>query len=343
MLLSGERQFCYENSNQFENTTLNITTNQTIEDDDDDDDDDDVQKFTNIAKYITFYSVCIEVGLGFFTIGCFGIKFSCCTRGVRCQFAWGGFARNRYCLFCFHSKSYMEAYSKAITPFLIIDAILFLTVAPVGNVHPFLVTCIFGYILTGFRLASYVLTFVLLFGFRYYTYNEFKLKEVLPLTFDFIGLFLALFSVSSSLATLISLGIPEMKSIRVTYAVATFVIVVITYIKYYTTVDELAVTTANKKTKRKKICYEVINHITFWIKLLFGDIVLIVLNLIIWTEHYEEDFRYAGLSLISTTLSTGVGIGKYVFVSPFCQKKQLYKQIGEKLKACCCSKEKSKS
>ena len=40
----------------------------------------------------------------------------------------------------------------------------------------------------------------------------------------------------------------------------------------------MRVTTVNKRTEGKEICYEVINHLTFWIKLLFGDIVLIILN-----------------------------------------------------------------
>ena len=117
--------------------------------------------------------------------------------------------------------------------------------------------------MTGFRFASCVLTFILLFGFRYYKYNEFEFKGVLPLTLDFFGLFLVLFSVSSSLATLVNLGIPEAKPIRISYAVATFVIVTITYIKYYTAIDIMRVTTANKRTEGKEICYEVINHLTF--------------------------------------------------------------------------------
>ena len=87
------------------------------------------------------------------------------------------------------------------------------------------------------------------FGFKYYRYNKFELKGVLSLIFDFVGLFLALFSVSSSLATLIN---PERKSIRVTYAIATFVIVVITYIKYYTTIHILAATTTNEKLNVRK-------------------------------------------------------------------------------------------
>ena len=317
-IVGGQMEFCPENENQDDVTNgTNITRDDT---------NDDVKTFTDVAKYVTFVSVCIEVGLGYFTFHCFLLKFSCCTEGVACSSAWGGFARNRLCLCCFHSESYLEGFTKAITPFLMCDAILFLTVAPISNVHPFVVTCVGGYILTGLRLASYVLTFVLLFGFRYYKYNDFKLKGVAPLLFDFIGLFLVLFSVSSSLATLINLGIPETKSIRVSYAVATFVIVIITYIKYYTAIDAMRVETANKKTECRESCYEVINHITFWFKLLFGDIVLIVLNLIIWTQHFEDDIRYAGLSLISTVLSTLFGSVKYFAVSPFCRV-PLYKRI----------------
>ena len=334
LLISGQREFCYEYTNQ--TNTINSTTNTNASYDD------EVKKFTDVARDITFYSVCIEVGFGYLTITCFLVKFACCTKGVSCSFACGGFSRNRLCLCCFHSESYMKEFSKAITPFLFGDALLFLAVAPISNIHPFIVTCIFGYVLTGLRLASVVLTFVLLFGFRYYKNNEFKLKELVSLAFDFVGLFLAVFSVSSSLATLISLGIPEMKSIRISYAIATFINVVITYIKYYTTVYIIHIVTNNTKSKPKEICLEVMNHLTFWIKLLFGDIVLIVLNLIIWTQHFEEDFRYAGVSLISTVASTVVAIIKYTFVSPFCQSNPLYKQIGEKLKNVCgCGKEKT--
>ena len=110
---------------------------------------------------------------------------------------------------------------------------------------------------------------------------------------------------------MINLGIPETKSIRISYAIATFVIVIITYVKYYTAIDAMRVETANKKTEHRESCYEVINHITFWIKLMFGDIVLIILNLIIWTEHYEDDTRYAGLSLISIVANTLFGSAKY--------------------------------
>ena len=220
-----------------------------------------------------------------------------------------------------------------------LDAILFLAIAPIDNVHPFVVTCAEGYILTAFRLALYVLTFVLLFGFRYYKYNEFKLKGVVSLLIDFIGLFLVLFSVSSSLATLITRGLPEMKSIRIGYATATFVNIIITYIKYYTAIDVMRVKTANIKSKRREFIYEVISHITFWIKLLFGDIVLIVLNMIIWTQDFKGGFRYAGLSFISTVASTLFGSIKYVFVSPCCQHDPLYRRIATKL----CSKKESSS
>ena len=147
---------------------------------------------------------------------------------------------------------------------------------------------------------------------------------MLPLLFDFIGLFLVLFSVSSSLATLIKLAIPERNSIRVIYAIATFVIIIITYIKYYTAIDAMRVGTANKRTERREIIYEVINHVTFWIKLLFGDIVLLVLNLIIWQD--EDDFRHAGLSFISTLASTLFGSVKYSIASPFCRV-PMYKRI----------------
>ena len=329
IISNGQMQFCPEDTNQTisrENST-NTTTDDT---------NDDVKTFTDIAKYVTFVSVCFEVGLGYLTFYCFLIKFSCFTRGISCAFASSGFARNRLFLCCFHSELYLDKFSETITPFLICDAILFLTVAPIGNVHPFVVTCDFGYILTGLGLASCVLTFVLLFGFRYYKHNEFKLKGVSLLLVDFVGLFLVLFSVSSCLATLIELGIPEMKSIQVTYAVATFVIVIITYIKYYTAIDAMRVGTANEITEGREICYEVIIHLTFWIKLLFGDIVLIVLNLIIWTQRYEEDFRYAGLSLISTVASSLFGSMKYIFASPFCQHDPLYKQITTKLESICC-------
>ena len=325
----GQMEFCPEDMNETSN--INSSTNATS-----DDVNDDIEKFTDIAKNITFFSVCFEIGLGYFTFYCFLIKFACATKGITPAFACGGFARNRLGLFCFHSESYLEAFSKAITPFLILDAILFLTVAPIGNVHPFLVTCAWGYIITGLRLASYVLTFVLLFGFRYYKYNVFELKGVSLLILDFFGLFLVLFSVSSSLATLIKLGIPERNSIRITYAIATFVIVIITYIKYYIAIDKLRVGTANQTSKNREMCYEIINHITFWFKLVFGDIVLIVLNLIIWTQHYEDDIRYAGLSLISTVISTIFGSVKYFAVSPFCQRDPLYKKVAIKLKCACC-------
>ena len=69
------------------------------------------------------------------------------------------------------------------------DAILFLTVAPIGNVHPFLVTCALGYIFAGLRMTLVVLTFVIFFGFRYYPYKKFDRKEVLSLVTDFFGLF----------------------------------------------------------------------------------------------------------------------------------------------------------
>ena len=322
VIASGEQEFC-PNVNEFNST--NNTSNE--------DDGDDVEKFTNIAKYITFYSVCFEFSVGYLTLLCFLIKFSFCTKDYSCSFACGGFARNRLGLCCFHSEAYIEEFSKAIPPFLMIDAILFLTIAPISNVHPFIVTCVAGYILTGFRIASYVLTFILLFGFRYYKFNEFKITGVLPLSLDFFGLFLNLLTVSSSLATLVELGIPEMKSIQISYAIATFISVIITYIKYYTAIDNIRVSTANDKTEDKKICYEVMCHVTFWIKLLFADIVLIVLNFFIWTQHFKEDFRYAGLSLILTVVSTLFGTAIYVCASQFCQHDPLYKYL---YKCCKC-------
>ena len=95
----------------------------------------------------------------------------------------------------------------------------------------------------------------------------------------------------------------------------------------------MRVKTANIKSKRREFIYEVINHITFWIKLLFGDIVLIVLNMIIWSQDFKGGFRYAGLSFISTAASTLFGSIKYVFASPCCQHDPLYRRIATKLRS----------
>ena len=139
-------EFRPDNKNQANVT--NVTSSDT---------NDDAKKFTDVAKYITFVSVCIEVGLGYFTFHCFLMKFSCCTEGVACSSAWGVFARNRLCLCCFHSESYLDGFTDMITPFLMCDAILFLTVAPINNVHPFVVTCVARYhkqqILRGTKLS----------------------------------------------------------------------------------------------------------------------------------------------------------------------------------------------
>ena len=167
-----------------------------------------------------------------------------------------------------------------------------------------------------------------------------------------IRLFLDLAAISSSLATLIELGIPEMSGIQNTYATATFIIIIITYINYYTAIDTLRTETANIKTPQKSVCYETINHVTFWIKLLFGSLVLIDLNIIIWDKHYEEGFQYAGVSLITTSLGAIFSIGKYVLLSQFCQHKPLSDLILERYwkthcepkllrlkNFCCCKKD----
>ena len=70
-IAGGQMEFCPENEDQSDVT--NGTKDNT---------NDDVKKFTDVAKYVTFVSVCIEVGLGYFTFHCFLIKFSCCTEGV---------------------------------------------------------------------------------------------------------------------------------------------------------------------------------------------------------------------------------------------------------------------
>ena len=55
-------EFCPENENQDDVTNgTNITRDDT---------NDDVKKFTDVAKYVTFVSICIEVGLGYFTFHC---------------------------------------------------------------------------------------------------------------------------------------------------------------------------------------------------------------------------------------------------------------------------------
>lgn len=245
--------------NQSNNSINNETNTSNIND--------DVQKFTGIAKDITFYTACFELSLGLLTFGLFLIKFLWCTKGVSCPFACSGFRRNRWLLCCFHSESYMDAFTTAIQPFLMIDAIFILTVAPVSSIHPLLITCTTGYILVGLRLLTYVLTFGLLFTFRYYKYNKFNMGRLGSVAFKMIKLFINLLSISSSFATLIKLGIPEMPGIRYTYAVATFITVIIIYINYYTLIDKLRTETANKKTRKKSVCYEVINHATFWVKL----------------------------------------------------------------------------
>ena len=69
IIASGQMAFCPDNDDQtdFINGTTNGTSNDA---------DDDVKKFTDVARYITFYSVCIEVSLGYITFWCFFIKFS---------------------------------------------------------------------------------------------------------------------------------------------------------------------------------------------------------------------------------------------------------------------------
>ena len=63
----GQMEFCPEDMNQTSN--INSSTNATS-----DDVNDDIEKFTDIAKNITFFSVCFEIGLGYFTFYCFLIK-----------------------------------------------------------------------------------------------------------------------------------------------------------------------------------------------------------------------------------------------------------------------------
>ena len=112
VIITRKQEFCPV-SNQTD--IFNCSKNESNEGDGN-----DVEKFTNVAKYMTFYSVCFEVGVGYLTWICFLIKFPYCTKGYSCAFACGGFARNRWCLCYFHSEKYMEAFSKTITPFLMI-------------------------------------------------------------------------------------------------------------------------------------------------------------------------------------------------------------------------------
>ena len=325
LLVSGFMEFCPNDApvNQSNNSINSETNTSNING--------DVQKFTDIAKDITFYTACFELGLGLLTFSLFLIKFLWCTKGVSCPFACSGFARNRWLLCCFHSESYIDAFTDAIQPFLMIDAIFILTVAPISSIHPLLITCTTGYILVGLRLLTYVLTFGLLFIFRYYKYNKFKMGRLGLMAVRMVGLFINLVTISSSLATLIKLGIPEIPGIRYTYATATFIIVIITYINYYTLIDKLRTETANTKTRKKSVCYEVINHTTYWVKLLFGNLVLIVLNAIILNKHYnKEGFRYAGVSLIMAIASTIFSISMYIFLSQFCQRKTLCDVILER-------------
>ena len=69
----GDMEFCHETITIINGTISDIDNN--------------AKKFTNIAKYITFGSVCIEVALGFLTSFCFTIKVSCCTAGISCPTA----------------------------------------------------------------------------------------------------------------------------------------------------------------------------------------------------------------------------------------------------------------
>ena len=137
------------------------------------------------------------------------------------------------CVVFILKHTYLEAFSKAITPFNVRCYFIFdyCTNKQCLSIHSHLYYIIYVHILAGFRFATWVLKFIRLFGFSYYKCNKFDLKGVLPLTLDFFGLFLVLFSVSSSLATLVNLGIPEAKPIQISYTIATFVIVTITYIK----------------------------------------------------------------------------------------------------------------
>lgn len=214
-------EFCPNGIDQLNNSNDSITNTSDINN--------EVKKFTDATRLVTFITVCVEVGLGLPSLLCFYMRFVCCTKGISCSFACGGFARNR-CLCFFHSESYLNAFTKVIQPFLMFDAIFILTVAPISNIHPFIVTCAVGYVLIALRLLSYVLTFALLFVFRYYKYNMFEKKRLVSLAFKMVGLILDLISISSSLATLIKLGVPEMPGIQISYATASIVLVILTYI-----------------------------------------------------------------------------------------------------------------
>ena len=72
--------------------------------------DNDIEKFSNIAKRITYISVLWEVGLGLVSIIGFMIKLILASYGIPCAII-------RLFLCCFHSESSLQIIANNITPF----------------------------------------------------------------------------------------------------------------------------------------------------------------------------------------------------------------------------------
>ena len=291
----------------------------------------DMEKYTDVAQDITYYAACVEVGLGYFTLICFLLKLSCCTKGTSCTYLFCGSMRNGFCLCCCHSETYVENFLKVIYPFVMLDAVFIVVVAPISSIHPFIIGCVEGYILTLARVAAYLLTLGLLFIFRYYKVkiekNSLDDKQVrsdlLNLGHVLVQTGLGILSTSSCFATFIEMGLTEEKSIRYSYLVATIIIAIFTLVGYYASIYELHAITSGRNTK---VCNEFTGHATFWF-LLFGNIVLLVLNTIILAKDEKLEFRYAGFSMLLNIGSIVYDVGSYIITGKFCQHGPLWKKV----------------
>ena len=219
---------------------------------------------------------------------------------------------------------------RLIRPFMFVDSVAIIILAPFGNVYLFVLGCPLAYVTIGLRVGLYLSTISFVAVDSYMRNSEYprnrELRKFLLILFKFT---LKLLTCSSCLATFINIAYPEPLGFRYTYLIFTVLIGLTALVTYYENLM-MIVEVVRGCLEKFTTFHNWVNHFTFWPSFV-SNLCLLGMNAFILHKYIETDgFNSSGVSLVLNFLSLITAVPLYVLrgslcghgpLSDVCQKK----------------------
>ena len=207
---------------------------------------------------------------------------------------------------------------RLIRPFMFIDSVAIIILAPFGNVYFFVLGCPLAYVTIGLRVGLYLSTISFIAVDSYIREHEEprtkELRSFLSILFKFT---LKLLTCSSCLATFINIAYPEPLGFRYTYLIFTVLIGLTALVTYYDNLMKIVEVVRGCFGKFTTF-HNWVNHFTFWPSFV-SNLCLFGMNAFILHKYLETDgFNSSGVSLVLNFLSLITAVPLYVLTGSFC-------------------------